>query len=196
MCVGGGGGAFLSSKSGSAGRSVGRSQEEGDRASCLHPKDSVGSEGEERTMLVGWRTWAHALALRAFVREAPPSMGRSRAREQLFPQADFSSHQERTFQCAEPLGWAAHNGWCEQDSGGRAQSLRTAGPPQASPSTEPPPLPPQEAPWERSCGGTQREPCSAPSMMLTPDPGADIRGTAEGQQRKGPCLGELGGTPH
>lgn len=158
------------------------------------PRTRRGVRGRGGRMFVGWGTWVHALALRAFVREAPPSTGSSRAQEQLFPQTDFSSHQERTSQCAEPLGWAATGAGASRTLRGRGQSPRTAGPPRASPSTEAPP--PQEAPWERSCWGTQREPRNAPSMMLTSDPGADIRGTAKGQQRKGPCLGELGGTPH
>lgn len=71
------------------------------------PRTMRGVRERREWMLVAWRTWVHALALRAFVREAPPSVGRSRAHEQLFPQTDFSSHQENTFQCAQRLGWEA-----------------------------------------------------------------------------------------
>lgn len=65
-------------------------------------------------MFVGWGTWVHALALRAFVREAPPSTGTGAAvpsdRLQFPPRKNFPV-------CRAPwLG--GHRSWCEQDSAG------------------------------------------------------------------------------
>lgn len=65
-------------------------------------------------MSVEWGTWVHALALRAFVREAPPSTGSSRAQEQLFPQTDF----RKNFPVCRAPWLGGHRSWCEQDSAG------------------------------------------------------------------------------
>lgn len=115
---GAGGGAVLRSESGSAGPGVGGSQEEGDRASRLRPKDKAGSEGQRRTNVCGVGDLGACLGSEGLREGGAPFHGQQPSTGAAVPSGRLQFPPRKNFPVCRAPWLGGHRSWCEQDSAG------------------------------------------------------------------------------